>query len=195
MARRKDLPEFVLEALETASDEELIATADSLGWLAAAVEREPVSAAARQRLLDAVAKNRFLPFVDRLSDFFDLGVERIQEIVQSIDEAASWESGPLPGIDLIHFPGGARVAAADNGIVRMAPGLPFPKHKHLGIERVLILEGGYTDDKGRVWRAGDLHVADQTVEHAFVVLDEGAVYAVSLDGDIWIEGMPGPLRG
>lgn len=195
MARRKDLPEFVLEALETASDDELIATTDSLGWLATAVEREPVSAAARKRLLDEVEKNRFLPFFDRLSQFFDLGLERIREIVQQIDQATSWESGPMPGIDLMHFPGGPRVATADNGIVRMAPGFPFPKHKHLGEERVLILEGGYTDDQGRVWRAGDLHIADQRLDHAFVVLDEGVLFALSLDSGIWIEGMPGPMRG
>jgi hypothetical protein len=164
--------------------------------LAAAVEPEPPAAAARQRLLDqaSAGAERWAPFVERLARFFDLGSERIREIVAKIGDAASWEAGPMPGIELVHFAGGPQVAAADNGLVRMAPGLAFPRHRHLGTERILILEGGYTDDAGRVWRAGDVHVSGSDVQHAYVVLEAGVIYALSLEGDIWIEGMPGPMR-
>ena len=32
---------------------------------------------------------------------------------------------------------------------RFAPGLRFPRHKHTGAERVLVLEGSYIDSDGR----------------------------------------------
>jgi hypothetical protein len=197
MTRPEDLPEIVLAALEAADDQELATAAESLAFIAGALEHDAPSAIGRERLLRAIGSGaeRWAPFVDRLSHFFDLGVERIREITAKIDELASWEAGPMPGIELVHFAGGPRLASADTGLVRMAPGLAFPKHRHLGVESILILHGSYTDDAGRVWRAGDLHISTTDSEHAFVVSDQGVLYALALEGDIWIEGMPGPLRG
>jgi hypothetical protein len=198
MTRREELPGFVQDALEDADDAELAAIGETLGLLAAAIEPEPVSGHARQRLLQAVDDPalRFSPFFDRLSQLFDLGLDRVREITAQIDDAANWESGPMPGVRLLHFAGGPRVAAADNGLVQLEPGLAFPKHRHLGAERVLILAGAYRDDSGRVWRAGDLHASDPSIQHSYVVLEEGpCLQAVSIEGGIWIEGMPGPIGG
>jgi hypothetical protein len=194
--RPDDLLELAREALGAASDEEIRQAADALGLLAIAVRPDAPSSEARQRLLAAASAGaeRWAPFVDRLARWFDLGAERIREIVAGIDSAASWEAGPMPGIELVHFAGGPRVAAADNGLVRMAPGLPFPRHRHLGTERILVLAGSYTDDSGRVYGPGDEHVSGSDVEHAYTVGEAGVIYALSLEGDIWIEGMPGPMR-
>lgn len=38
-------------------------------------------------------------------------------------------------------------------LIRMAPGRGYPPHRHLGVEEVLILRGGYRDDRGE-HRAG-----------------------------------------
>ena len=38
-------------------------------------------------------------------------------------------------------------------LIRMEPGRGYPPHRHLGIEEVLVLAGGYEDDSG-VHRAG-----------------------------------------
>jgi hypothetical protein len=197
MARHDDLPEIVLAALDSADDSELAAAAESLAFLSGALPHDPPSAIGRERLLRVIGSGseRWAPFVDRLAQFFDLGVERIREITAKIDDLASWEAGPMPGIELVHFSGGPRLASADTGLVRMPPGLVFPKHRHLGVESILILHGSYTDDAGRTWGPGDLHVSTTDSEHAFVVSDQGVLYALSLEGDIWIEGMPGPLRG
>ena len=197
MARR-DLPDFVLEALESASDAELTDTAEALGVLATAIEREPASAEARRRLLAAASASdeRFAPFFERLSELFDLGVDAVRRVLTKAADGAAWQPGPMPGVELFHFEGGPRVAAADNGLVRLAPGLPFPKHRHLGTERILLIEGAYVDDAGRLWQAGDLHVSGPDVVHAYRVTDDGpCVLALSLEDGIWIEGMPGPLRG
>lgn len=191
-----DLLELVRQALGTASEAEIQQSAEALALISIAVSPEPPSNEARERLLAAASAGaeRWAPFVDRLARWFDLGAERIREIVGGIESAASWEAGPMPGIELMHFAGGPRVAAADNGLVRMAPGLPFPRHRHLGTERILVLAGSYTDDSGRVFGPGDEHVSGSDVEHAYTVGETGVMYGLSLEGDIWIEGMPGPMR-
>ena len=39
-------------------------------------------------------------------------------------------------------------------LIRMQPGCRYPAHRHVGIEEVLILQGGYGDESGE-HRAGD----------------------------------------
>ena len=197
MARR-ELPDFVLDALESASDADLAGAAESLGVLATAIEREAASDEARRRLLAAASASdeRFAPFFDRMAELFDLGVDGIRQVLLQAADAAAWQPGPMPGVELFHFDGGPRVATADNGLVRLAAGLPFPKHRHLGTERILLVEGAYVDDSGRLWQAGDLHVSRPDDVHSYRVTDDGpCLLALSLEDGIWIEGMPGPLRG
>jgi anti-sigma factor ChrR (cupin superfamily) len=56
--------------------------------------------------------------------------------------------------------------------VRLAAGLRFPVHRHKGEEKLLILEGSYTDSTGTVYRSGDLHEMAEGTEHGFVVDDK-----------------------
>jgi|SRR6187551_814471 len=46
----------------------------------------------------------------------------------------------------------AQVEGADGGdavvLIRMDPGRGYPPHRHVGIEDVLVLQGGYRDDRG-----------------------------------------------
>ena len=39
-------------------------------------------------------------------------------------------------------------------LIRMEPGHGYPAHRHVGIEEVLVLEGGYRDERG-TWTQGD----------------------------------------
>ena len=57
------------------------------------------------------------------------------------------------------FPLEPRVEAGAGGggavLIRMEPGCGYPPHRHLEPgEEVLVLEGGYEDERG-LWRAGD----------------------------------------
>ena len=55
----------------------------------------------------------------------------------------------------------------------MAPGRGYPPHRHLGLEEVLVLAGGYSDDRG-TYRAGDYVGYESGSVHAPVALgDEG----------------------
>ncbi|MGB8508328.1 MAG: cupin domain-containing protein [Pyrinomonadaceae bacterium] len=56
-------------------------------------------------------------------------------------------------------------------LIRMESGCAYPAHRHLGVEEVFILQGGYRDGAG-VHRAGDyvLNEADST--HHPIALDD-----------------------
>jgi putative transcriptional regulator len=87
--------------------------------------------------------------------------------------------------------GGARVAGADNGLVRLAAGARFPRHTHLGSERVLVLEGGYRDEpSGHLYWPGDLQEMPAGSAHSYVALPERELLlAVSVVSGVEIAGL------
>src|SRR6188768_653770 len=109
--------------------------------LAALAELEPPapppSSALRARLLANVASpgRRLAPLYGALADLFDLGDAELVSLFERAEDASAWVSLPVPGVRLLHFAAGPRVAGADSGLVRMEPGAPFPQHRHLGLER------------------------------------------------------------
>lgn len=147
----------------------------------------------RDKLLGSVARPRlrYAPLFGALGELFDLGDLQLAELFESAVEPGPWVSGPLPGLELLHLSGGPRVAHADNGLVRLAPSTRFPRHRHLGSERVLVLEGGYVDEpSGKLYGPGDLHemLADST--HAYTTVpDRPTLFAVSLVSGIDIDGV------
>jgi len=40
-------------------------------------------------------------------------------------------------------------------LIRMAPGFGYPRHRHIGPEDVLVLDGAYADEDGRCFEAGE----------------------------------------
>ena len=55
-------------------------------------------------------------------------------------------------------------------LIRMEPGCGYPAHRHVGLEEVLILQGGYRDSRGD-HRAGDYILNDAASAHAPIALD------------------------
>ena len=55
-------------------------------------------------------------------------------------------------------------------LIRMRPGRGYPAHRHIGVEEVLVLQGGYRDQKG-VYRAGSYIVNEAGSAHHPVALD------------------------
>jgi len=146
-------------------------------------ELEPPSAL-RARLLASVDRpaQRFAPFIDRLAAMIDVGVERAQSFLQSIADPSSW-TPLLPGVELMHLEGGASLAGADVGFVRVAPGVRFPFHHHRGDERVLVLAGQLGDDKGVCAEAGaELFQGPGTSHSVLSTGDSPLIYAVVVYG-------------
>lgn len=138
--------------------------------LASIAEKQP-------RRDESTASARFGDLVDRLVQLFDLTRERVKTLLELVDEPAAWRRGAADGITLIDFRGGTRIAAADAGFVRVAPGATFPHHRHVGGELVLVLEGGFVDEDGTVVRRGEAQEFAAGTSHFFVALPEGCVFA------------------
>ncbi len=188
------LPDFVREALDADDPASERATFDVLGAIGMAslvAEAEP---AGRQRLLDAVRSGpaRYAPFYAKLERFFDLERDAIVRLLGRTGSDASWISGPMPGIFLFDVDGGPALGEADAGLVRLPAGLVLP-HTHLGDERVLVLEGAYRDESGRLYRPGDLHEMAAGTSHCITVLPEGPLLQAIILADRVI--IPSPDGG
>ncbi len=188
------LPEFASEALEldagvTEHDRDRYREALGADLPLLLAPLAPTSAG-RDRLLATIAQPgfRYLPFVSRLCQMFDLDPQPVQRILERLSEQSAWEPGPVPGVELMHFDAGPRLAGVDTGLVRMIPGLLFPTHRHHGVERVLILQGGYVDDTGKHWQAGDVQEMIEGTTHSYRVSDHGLLFALALAGGIQLEG-------
>ncbi|MEM1449890.1 MAG: cupin domain-containing protein [Planctomycetota bacterium] len=70
--------------------------------------------------------------------------------------------------------------ASQTVLIRMAPGCGYPRHRHIGPEDVLVLDGGYADGDGRTFRAGSFVRYPAGSEHSPVALGEPGAPA---DGD------------
>jgi anti-sigma factor ChrR (cupin superfamily) len=190
----EDLPEYVLGTLPDAERRaldaelaespelrrELAAVREALGTAGVAARAPRTSAAGRSRLLAALATgDRYLPFLQDLARHFDLPFARMRELFNQVDLPASWVAGPLPGIQLMHFPGGPNVIAPDTGFVRLPAGLQFPYHRHVGHEVNYVMEGALRDGDGTLYVAGEAIVMGPGTQHEFSVPeDRDALIAV-----------------
>jgi hypothetical protein len=158
--KREPNPDFLKE-LELEAPELASLSLERLPELLPAAEVPPRG---RERLLADVSELplRYAPFFDALASLWDLSEEDVRaELVRSKD-VEEWRFTAL---------------------VRFSEGFRFPVHRHLGHEKVFILEGSYTDSTGTVYRSGDLHEMTEGSEHGFVVDDkEPCVAAVVEEG-------------
>jgi quercetin dioxygenase-like cupin family protein len=146
----------------------------------------------RERLLATVARPRlrFAPLFGALAELFDLGDADLASLFERAASPDAWEDSAIPGTALLHLQGGPRVALADNGLVRVAAGARFPTHRHLGLERALVLDGGYRDEpSGRLYLPGDWHEMPAETTHAYTALPERPLlFAVSLLAGVDVDG-------
>jgi anti-sigma factor ChrR (cupin superfamily) len=179
------IPDYVLGTLsdeETREVEQALASSaelrkeaaelrEAFGALAEELPRARPSADVKKRLLHVVThEDRLAPFAVAVSKYFDLTVERVREILRwADDKTKDWIDGPMPGIRLLDFDGGPRVATADVGLVWLPAGLHFPWHRHTGYEVNYVLEGEITDFDGTIYGPGDCIDKPAGTEHEFFV--------------------------
>src|SRR5579883_698464 len=117
--------------------------AEALHALALTLPPQPPPADGLAHVLAAAradAAGPFGAFVTRVAHLFDVGVERAREMLAGLGDPVGWVTGG-EGIWLLHLQGGPRTVGADAGLVRMAPGARFPRHRHTGTEFAVILQG------------------------------------------------------
>jgi anti-sigma factor ChrR (cupin superfamily) len=169
------LPEFVLEL--DGFDAE---SAAAVALLPELLTPMPPPEERRLRLLAEVEALplRYAPFLDRLSDVWDLPEAGVLAVLERASDLASFRKTPLPGLRVLDVAGGPRVAGADVHLVRFTPGMRFPRHRHPGDEVLFVLEGSYVDSSGRTVGPGDVHAMSAGTEHGFrVSRDEPCVAA------------------
>lgn len=155
----------------------------------------------RERLLSTIARPwlRYAPLYGALSELFDLGDAALAELFERAESSSEWSASPVPATELLHLTAGPRVVGADNGLVRVRAGACFPMHRHLGLERVLVLRGGYRDEpSGRMYGPGDLHEMSPGSSHAYTALPERELLlAVSVVSGVEVDGLGklSPARG
>ncbi|HLQ36824.1 MAG TPA: cupin domain-containing protein [Planctomycetota bacterium] len=85
--------------------------------------------------------------------------------------AIPFRSTRYPGVR-IHFYASDRVSGRAVALIAMDPGCGYPRHRHRGAEELLVVQGGYHDERGE-YRVGQ-----------FVRYEDGSVHApVALAGE------------
>jgi hypothetical protein len=133
-----------------------------------AAEPARPSSALKDRLLGTLAvTHRFDDLEARVAELADVSRERARALLLEVDERSVWEHGAFPGVDIFHFTGGPTVANAITGFLRVAPGVAFPEHEHVGDEKVLVMTGALEDSTGAVYHPGAVVEMPGGSHHAF----------------------------
>jgi putative transcriptional regulator len=98
-----------------------------------------------------------------------------------------WFLGGARMTELVHDPrSGTRLLLG-----QMPPRRRFPRHLHVGFEQLVVLAGGYDDERGE-FVAGDFAVYEPGSEHGPETLDGDACWLVfRLDGPVRFRGWRG----
>jgi anti-sigma factor ChrR (cupin superfamily) len=92
-------------------------------------------------------------------------------------EGVPWRATASPGVRWLLLaseeaaPGTLKEELGATVLIRMEPGFGYPPHRHLDFEEVLVLAGGYRDERGE-HRAGDYLRYEPGSEHTPVALGD-----------------------
>lgn len=188
MTQRNDvLPTFLEETLTDLSTDEREALGE---WLqragvpeAAQADLNTTTEAVKGTLLGQVSVEpyRYAPFFSRLGRLFVMPEAQVITVLTQIP----WKQAPLKGIEFVDVETNLGRDGVHAGLARFQPGVHYPRHRHVEREEILILAGGYTDDAGKTWRAGDLHVMEPGTTHQYWTdPEQGCVLATVSDSAI-----------
>lgn len=169
MKREPDLTDAFLRELLGAEDD-----LEAAGLVALAAPAAAPSPSLRDRIGDSLrATHRFDDLEAAFAELVDLPADRARDLLLAIDgpiadRVGAWQEGPAPGVHLLHFRGGARVADAVTGLVRLPEGVEFPHHRHLGDEAVMVLQGAFRDSGGTTHGRGQIVHMPAGSQHSLV---------------------------
>lgn len=83
--------------------------------------------------------------------------------------AIPWQPTRYPGV-AVCFYSSDRASGRALVLIRMEPGCGYPRHRHRGEEHLLVVQGGYRDERGE-HRAGSFVRYDDGSEHAPTATD------------------------
>lgn len=158
------------------------------GVMLEGLRAEPLRPGARGRALAALdgpatARPRPAPFdvfPGPIAEVLEGRPPRWRRIGPGTKQAMLWR-GAEGSLRLLHIP----------------PGQAVPDHGHRGLELTLVLAGSFSDESG-AFRAGDIEVADESVEHVPTAGPEGpCICAAATDAPLrfrsWIPRLAQPF--
>ena len=98
-------------------------------------------------------------------------------------DAVPWRTTRYPGV-AVHFYSSDRATGRVLALIRMEPGRGYPRHRHRGPEHVLVLQGGYADERGG-HRAGSFVRYEDGSSHAPIAVpgtDACVLLALAYEG-------------
>jgi predicted ChrR family anti-sigma factor len=180
-------PEFALEALEGTDPTNQRELLELVHRLPEALPTGTGPTALRSRLMEETSRapERYAPFTRTLSELYDLPRDDVRALLQQSADPKAWKWSGLPGIKKLAVNAGASRKGAQSYLVKFAAGVHFPAHHHAGVETVLIMAGQYTDDTGKMYDTGDMHVMEPGTSHSFTIAkDEDCIAATLLHGGL-----------
>lgn len=166
---------------------EIAASLDTVGEAS-----EPImpSSALRDRVLDSVTPaNKLQGFATRLARMFSVSLAQAEDILSQAAKApaAPWRPMPVPGAYTLRVRPGAGLARYCT-LVYLERGARIPRHRHLGQEQMLVLDGYALESTGRAVGPGDTVLSEPGSEHEFdITADTPCLFAVSLDEGLeWV---------
>lgn len=93
---------------------------------------------------------RFSPHAPALSDALAVPENDARLVLHRFSDDDGWRPAPVPGVTWRKAPVGAPRAGATAILARVEPGASFPRHKHLGDELTLVVQGAILDEHGRI---------------------------------------------
>jgi len=156
---------------DTITEGELTTLSDVLPLALPSLRPEPGT---RARMLELVAGPlRFAPFAGRVARLFAIDPNAADEALVRIVDESAWMEGPVTGFFLAPAFVGASLAGASAAFIRARAGVTFPRHRHIGDETVLVLQGIFQDSDVPPARAGQYVHKSSGSSHDFTV-PEGA---------------------
>lgn len=172
---------------------------DAVADVAALLEPSPPPTSLRDRLMASTSRGRLTRFAAPVAKLLDVDETRAEELLEGIDDPASWSPNPLPGVTLYHFEGGPKVADCITGFTRIERDGAFPPHEHLGTEYVFVVQGRLRDAvSGEIYGPGELSIMEpETGHHLEVLPGPELIYLVVIFEGISVMGIelrPGDPR-
>jgi predicted ChrR family anti-sigma factor len=134
----------------------------------------------RQRLLFSARTGRpLVSFAPGVAALFDLPEDKASRLLAKLTSPEAWKISPAPGIHVLSVVPGASLSGATACFVRGSQGAVFPHHQHGGMERTLVVQGGFLDSDGVECWPGDFAEKEAGNAHSLRILgDEECICAV-----------------
>ncbi|MFY1825918.1 cupin domain-containing protein [Myxococcus fulvus] len=150
------------------------------GLLALESPVEPPAGVLAALMAQMEGPRRLERFAQKLAAFFDVTRERASALLELMEDASLWMPGPVEGSELFPVETGPAREGMMAAVLRLHPGVRYPRHTHLGREWNLVLEGGLREDGGHeVWPGETLDKLEGSA-HGFTALQGPACLCASL---------------